>query len=316
MIIATGLLAFTVTYQAHRQITAAAGRGATAIIDADSAYTALSQADKAVREDFGHGNVALLLGPGTAYRDRITAAGQDLVLTAQNNAAGDQGAGLIQFAEGLLADYDGRVGQAATDAATHGSADVGPLARADVKAARDILYTKVLCGKDRVALCGQNRIWSVIGILRSEQAAARSGLASLWLAPGAVWGLLMAPLLVMLALAACVSRVLRRGFQRVLSARLVAATALTAGLAALMAVLNGVDHCWAVKSSHHALVLNAQVRAYPAGAAAGRALAEATGSGAAYSPWVLAAGLVLTVSAGALAYSSFRPRLEEYRYRP
>lgn len=38
-------------------------------------------------------------------------------------------------------------------------------------------------------------------------------------------------------------------------------------------------------------------------------------TGFAYSPWALAAGLVLGIGAIILAYTAYRPRLEEYRYR-
>jgi hypothetical protein len=42
---------------------------------------------------------------------------------------------------------------------------------------------------------------------------------------------------------------------------------------------------------------------------------NSAGAGLTYSPWTLAAGLILAGGASALAFACYWPRLDEYRYR-
>lgn len=295
LILVAGLLCLLVAYQAHREITTATGHGAQAISEVDAAYVELIQADRAVALSFRTGDVALV-GPGATYGDDITAASQDLVLAAGDNVAGFQGANTIQFAEGLLGTYGDLVQQASTDLADNN----GTLATAGLGYAHGLL--------DQTG--GLLNVLS--GLRQSEQAAVTADLGSRWLGPGDFWWLLLAPFLAMLLLAAGTSYVLWHGFRRLLSVRLTSALVLTLALVALVASLNVHDGGQAKAFIDGRLASQAHLtpaRLTPAQAP------RATDAGFAYSPWTLAAALVMACGAGILTFAAYWPRLDEYRYR-
>jgi hypothetical protein len=358
MILAAGLLCLLVTYQAHREITVATGRGALAITEVDAAYVALTQANKAVVTSFQADKMALI-GPGAAYQGYITTASQDLILAARNNIAGPESASAIQFADGLLDTYMEQIRRASVDAASDTSAapqitQPDPLALAEFRGGADLLNQR-------------EGIRSVLlGLGESEQQAVQQAdPGSRWLGPGEVWWLLLAPLLVMLILVVCTSYALRRGFRRILSARHIAALVLTLGLVVLVAALNMHDGEQSRAAIRSVLILrthslanassvdlqgqqrlnrmvvgkcptpttatcSAAVQIQPVAPdrpaardrqatgtrPPGLPAVPAAGTGLAYSPWTLGAGLALAAGASLLAYAAYRPRLEEYRYRP
>jgi hypothetical protein len=106
----------------------------------------------------------------------------------------------------------------------------------------------------------------------------------------------------MLLLAAATSRVLWRGFRRLLSGRLIAAVAATLGLIILTASLNIHD--------------GGQAKTFVATSAASLPVPAATDTSFAVSWLALTAWVVLTVAVLVLVYTACRPRLDEYRYRP
>jgi hypothetical protein len=296
LILVAGLLCLLVAYQAHREITTATGDGVQAISEVRAAYTELFLGDKAVTLSFSTGDVALV-GPGATYSDDVTAARQDLVLAAGDLAAGDNadgfdGTNTIQFAEGLLGTYGDLVQQASTDLADSNKT----LAMAELG------YAHVLLDDEPGDL-----LYVLSNLRESEQAAVTADLGSRWLRPGDFWWLLLAPFLAMLLLAAGTSYVLWHGFRRLLSVRLTSALVLTLALVALVASLTVHDGGQAKAFIDGRLA--SQVSLTPAQAP------RATGASFAYSPWTLAAGLVLAGGAGILAFAAYWPRLDEYRYR-
>jgi hypothetical protein len=306
MIIVTGLLCLLVTDQAHREITTVTGNGAEAIAEVDAASAALTRANVAVTQTFRIGDVPMV-GSGASYTDDITAATQGLVLAAEHNVAGVQGADTIQFAEGLLVTYAGEVQQATADFAGSGNKT---LARAELGYASNQLTQP---GEIRDVLAG---------LSQSEQHAVRTDLDSWWLRPAEFWWVLLAPFFVALLLGAGTSYALWRGFRRVLSVRLIAAILLTLGLTVLVASLNVHD------GGRTRAFINGPFTSYtdriltpsiPAAASADAQAAippppTAADVGFAYSQWLLGAGLVLTVGAGILSQAAYWPRLDEYRY--
>jgi hypothetical protein len=303
MIIVTGLLCLLVTYQAHREITTVTGNGAQAIAEVDAASAALTRANAAVTQTFRIGDVPMV-GSGASYTDDITAATQGLVLAAEHNVAGVQGADTIQFAEGLLVTYAGEVQQATADFAGSGNKTL---------ALAELGYASNQLGEIRDVLTE---------LSLAEQRAVRADLDSWSLRPRDFWWLLLAPFFVALLLAAGTSYALWRGFRRVLSVRLIAAGALTLGLTVLVASLNVHDGGRTrafingpfTSYSQHILTQSIPAAASADAQAAIPPPPTAADVGFAYSQWLLGAGLVLTVGAGILSQAAYWPRLDEYRY--
>jgi hypothetical protein len=287
MIPVVWVLCLLVTYQAHREISVATGRGIMAVTELGAARLELTQAGQAVSSSFRVGDVALV-GPGAAYEGDITAASQELVLAAENNVAGIQGANTIQFADGLLVTYNDLVQQASTDFADSGT------------------DTLALAGLGYASSLQAGVLNTIVGLRQAEQADVAADLGSRWLGPGDLWWLLLAPFFVMLILAAGTSYVLLHGFRRILSLPLTAALLLMLGLVVLVASLNVHDGGQAkafVDERSHGLQ------------AANPVLASAADVGFAASPWTLATGLVLVAGAAILTYAAYWPRLDEYRNR-
>lgn len=114
VIAATALLGWLETSQAHKGITVTSTRGVRAVADVAAAQWDLNSADEAVQRSFAAGDVPLT-GPGETYTSAIASAAQDLVLTAEDNVAGQPGSDQIQFADGQLSSYRTEVDQADGD---------------------------------------------------------------------------------------------------------------------------------------------------------------------------------------------------------
>jgi hypothetical protein len=282
LILVAGLLCLLVTYMAHREITTATTRGAQAIAKVDAVSSNLAWAVAAV-------NVYPLTYPGAVYGEAIAAASQDLVLAAENNIDGVQGANDIQSAESLLIAYSDLIQQAGIDEATAGDAGLAATERA---------YASTLFRQPGGVLSAVNKL------RQDERQAVMRDLGSGWLSPGDFWWWLLAPFLAMLLLAAATSYVLWHGFRRLLSVRLTAALALTLILVALAASLNVHDGGQAKMALYGWLAS----QAHPVSLSAD--------DGFAFSPGTLAAGLVLLLGASLAAFAAFVRRLNEYRYRP
>jgi hypothetical protein len=284
MIGLAGLLCLLVSYQAHREIATATGDGEQAISEVMKANVAIGQATNAL------GGIAAsavpLGGPGNPYVDSYTSATQLVTLTALHNVAGHAGAADISTAGGLLVTYDDQARQAMTDY-VEGHQELG---------ATEVGYLQNVGVQSQLAV-----------LLSAEQGAARAELGSWWLRPGYFWWLLLTPFLAMLLAAVGTSYLLWRGFQRLLSVRLTLAAAAMLALVVFVAALNVHDGGRA--KAFMAPMLGASLGTGPPRAAT-------LDAGLAYSPLTLAVGLVLVAVASAAAYAAYRPRLEEYRYRP
>jgi hypothetical protein len=298
MIVACAALCGLVAYQGHRELTAADGPGAQVIADVNQAYRALVKANADALTNIRIGD-ASLIGPSRAFVTDMSAANGELALSTRDNVAGARGAMMIHFTEGLLSSYSAQIALASVDSG--GSPMLG---RADVSAASGTLKQaeQSLSGGGDLGLAAQS-LYAHGGLRQAEQSAVRADLHSRWLGSRDVWPLLLAPFLVLLLLAAGTSRVLWQGFRRVLSVRLVIALALTLGLICVVTHLTAKDAARS-RRTLHALLAHAS---HPPGTA------PAT---TAYSLWPLEAGLILAVGAAVLAFAAYRPRLEEYRYRP
>jgi hypothetical protein len=288
LVVVAGLLCLLVTYLAHREITAATTRGAAAVAEIDTATSELAQAQTEVSQGSAKiAEVSLnpLTGSSTTFDDATAAATQDLVLAAENNVDGVTGADKIQFAAGLLETYSGLVQQAAIFDADPGSPDL-------VNAEQGYAATML-----------QQVDASLTELRGDERQGIDADLGSLWLSPDGFWWVLLAPFLVMLALAAATSYVLWRGFRRLFSVRLTAALALTLVLVALVASLNTHD----AGQTRTAIAGWLAVHKHPA--------ALSADTGLAFSPLILVIGLILVAGAVALALAAYAPRLNEYRYQ-
>jgi len=279
-----GLLCLLVSYQAHREIVAAAGNGEQAIGEVIAANEAIDQATRALSGI--HQDSVVLSGPGTQYVDSYTSATKQLTLAALHNVAGPASATSITFAGVLLVTYDGQARQAITDYVeghdTLGAIEVGYLPNLGVQ-------------------------YTLTELLQKEQQAATADLSAWWLRPGYFWSLLLAPFLAVLFAAAGTSYLLWRGFRRLLSGYLTIAVALTLALVVLVGALN-TDNGWRAKT-FMAPMLRATL-----GTATGQV--SSLSADAAYSSWVLLVGALLVAGASVLVYLAYRPRLEEYAYRP
>lgn len=222
----TAAVCLLVSVQAHREITPAARHSAGAITEIDAARHALVQADAALVNNFDHGDIALT-GPGSAYADGIAAANEDLVLAAGDNVAGAEGSARIQFSEGLLITYTSLVDQAVTDYSAGSDHTLGMV---ELWYASDLLHSGPIPELEKLH--------------RTEQAALDGQRRSVWLSPAKFWWPLLVPVLALLVLVVATSWLLRMGFRRLVSVRLV----LTVLLSATAAVTVG----WAtVRDEQH-----------------------------------------------------------------
>jgi hypothetical protein len=281
-IAATALLGWLETAQAHQQITLASTRGVQAVADVAAARQELAGAASAVQGSFSAGAVALT-GPGATYTAAVAAAAQDLVLAAQDNVAGTPGSTQIQFAGGQLSSYRAQVDQAGNDFA-----------------AGDPVLARAELGYATTLLAGLSASLRQLGL--AELSAVSASLGSAWMTPATLWLVPLAPLAVLLALAGWTTYVLRAGFRRLLSVPLTAAVLAALALVVLTATANAHD-------SGHATRFVQQVVSSLPGHLASSGPDASTGS----SGWALLTGLALAACAAVLAFTSYRPRLLEYR---
>jgi hypothetical protein len=286
VIAATALLGWLETSQAHRVIALTSTRGVRAISDAAAAQWDLSAASEAVQRSFAAGAVPLT-GPGEPYTAAIASAAQDLVLTAEDNVAGQAGSNQIRFAVGQLSSYRAQVDQAGNDFA----AGDPVLARAELGYATTLL----------------NGLSVELGQLgTAELGAVTDELGSPWLATATLWLVPLALLAALLALAGWTSYVLNAGFRRLLSVPLILAVMAMLGLVTLIAAANSHD-------SQHALYYEQQV--LRALSVHQRILAVPEPDvGIGSSGWTLLAALALAGGAAVLAFNAYQPRLQEYKF--
>jgi hypothetical protein len=284
VIVATAFLGWLETSQAHRGISLTDTRGVRAVADVAAARWDLSAASEAVQRSFAAGAVALT-GSGEAYTAAIASVAQDLVLTAEDNVAGQAGSDQVQFADGQLSSYRAQVDQAGNDFA----AGDPVLGRAELGYATTLL----------------NGLSAELGQLRTaELGAVTSDLGSAWLATATLWLVPLALLAALLTLAGWTSYVLNAGFRRLLSVPLILAVTTTLGLVILIAAANSHD-------SQHALRYEQQVlRAL----SAHQTILAVSGpdAGVGSSGWTLLAELALAAGAAFLAFNAYQPRLREY----
>jgi hypothetical protein len=106
---ATSAVTFTNVHDAARD---ADERTAPTIMQLTVARVALVKADAAAIGSLESG-AALLVGSGDEFQSQIAIAGQSLTRVAQTNMLGEEGNRSLQFIEGLLVTYAGLVGEAA-----------------------------------------------------------------------------------------------------------------------------------------------------------------------------------------------------------
>jgi hypothetical protein len=284
VIAVTALLGWLETSQAHRGITLTSTRGVRAMADVAAARLDLSAASEAVKRSFAAGVVSLT-GPGETYTAAIASAAQDLVLTAEDNVAGQPGSSQVQFADGQLSSYRAQVDQAGNDFA----AGDPVLARAELGYATTLL----------------NGLFAELGQLgTAELSAVTDDLGSPWLGTVTLWLVPLAPLAVLLALAGWTSYVLKAGFRRRLSVPLILAVMAALGMVMLIAAANAHDSQHALLYEHqvlHALSAHQTILAVPG---------PDVGIGS--SGWTFLVALALAGGAAFLAFNAYQPRLREY----
>ena len=286
VIAATALLGWLETAQAHKGITLASTRGVQAVADVAAAQWDLHAAGEAVQRSFAAAAVPLT-GPGEAYTAAIASAAQDLVLAAEDNVAGQAGSEQIQFADGQLSSYRSQVDQAGNDFA-----------------AGDPVLARAELGYATTLLDGLSGELGQLGM--AELDVVTDNVGSVWLATVTLWLVPLIPLAVLVALAGWSSYVLNAGFRRLLSVRLILAVLATLGLVTLIAAANSHD-------SRHALHYEQQVLL---------ALSEhqtmlavpGPDAGIGSSGWTLLAAWALASVAAILAFTSYQPRLQEYKF--
>lgn len=288
MIALAGVLCLLLSYQAHLEITAA-GNGEQAISEVIAANAAIGRATSALKATAASRAAVVALplnGAGNQYVNSYTSASKQLTLVALHNVAGSQGATDIPFAEGLLITYDDQVRQAIIDYAegndTLGKTEIGYVNNLGIQGA----LTK---------------------LLQDEQRATAADLDSWWLRTSFIWGLLLAPCVVLLLAAVGTSLQFWRGYRRLFSVRLLAAAAAALALVVSVALLNIHDAGRAKEFMAPWLRV---------GIGPNHLKTADLGASAAYSPLALGIGLALLVIGIVTAYSAYHPRLDEYRHRP
>jgi hypothetical protein len=210
---AAALLYLWVAIQAGNDI-AAAQRTQQAIADIGKASSAAMDAETMLDYAFSSEDVKLI-GTGSEFVNQIALVAKYLTLAAEDNAAGTEGTGEIQFvqdqlvtylelSENAVSDYDrGAVlGQAGQVYASGGEGDV---------------------------------LSAIDGLRKAEQTALDAQRAAWALDPGTFWWALLGPVIGMLLLVAATANVLARYFRRHVSRWLwgslliTAATMVTAG---------------------------------------------------------------------------------------
>jgi hypothetical protein len=183
-----------------------------------AARAALVEADEAAVGGFRAGAVGLT-GPGERYQNQIAVAGQSLTQLAVDSIAGAGVSQTIQLVQGLLAAYNGLIGQA--DA--HYRQDP-----ASVLAGADLWYASRLLHMPDGGILAQ-----LDGLLETERRALAGQLTAGRMAPG--WALTwVLPGLVLLVLLVATQVFLSRRFRRTFNLPLLGATVAALALAAGM----------------------------------------------------------------------------------
>jgi hypothetical protein len=215
MIATVSLLAtsFWLFQGVHETVTAAGSTAMPAIMEVSNAQRALAAADRAAIEAFPEDSATAALPAELEYKEQIQIAGLNLAQAAEDNAA--DGAGL-QLAQGLLVAYTDLIEQAREHYQRRDRA----------LGATYLWYASHL-------LHGGGGILEVLDGFREQQRSwLRQRFPSTWPMRAAAIGW-AASLLVLLVLLGTTQLFLRRRFRRLLNLRLLAATALVAGLAAV-----------------------------------------------------------------------------------
>ncbi|MER5948013.1 hypothetical protein ABT127_18345 [Streptomyces sp. NPDC001904] len=243
----------------------------------EDAREAVDTADKALHRAAKAGQIELI-GTGAEFANTTARIGALLTSAAQGNAAGATGRAQFQFVQGKLL-----ICQQLINTAVSGYPRSGPVG---VESARDTLTAP------RLRDPGTGREIPGTGGLRASiedlQALQRAGLARQrdagWLDPVQLWGLALAPPIVMVLLFCATARILALHFRRRVSAHLVATLAVTLAVTGVSVGLTLWDE--------------ARLALHPA----------------AGHPATMALVLLALAVAGVLNHLAHRPRLAEYRY--
>ncbi|MBB2914441.1 hypothetical protein FHS43_005753 [Streptosporangium becharense] len=234
----------------HQTATAAGATAMPAILEISNAQRALAAADRAALTAFPGGSRTDAAPAEREYKKQVRIAGLNLAQAAEDNAAdgtgeraGGEEAGNLQLAQGLLVVYTDLVEQAREH---HRRGD-------ETLGAMHLWYASHLLHED-------GGILDVLDDFRERQQSwLGERFPSTWMMPVATtcWAVSVLALLVLLGVT---QRFLRRRFRRILNVRLLAATVLTVGLAAMtsLALVSGnrLDHArrtvWSVVADRQA----------------------------------------------------------------
>ncbi|MEU5980419.1 hypothetical protein [Streptomyces sp. NPDC047315] len=275
MVCATAVVHLLVAVDGGQEITSARRTNA-AINDIRTAIGAAEEAGRAL-DEAASGQLELI-GAGTDFANATARIGTLVTAAAPGNAAGAAGRTQIQFVQGQLTTVLELTGAAVRDQrhSRQSSVDgaVGALAAShlpDPDTGRPIPGT----GGLRASLEDLEKM-QINGLARQRDAN--------WLDPVQLWGLAMAPLVVMLALGLATAWVLACHFHRHIGRRLPGAFAVTAAVAVVSAALTTWDE--------------GRLSAHPAVG----------------HPVTMTVALLALVVAGVLNHLAYRPRLAEYRF--
>jgi hypothetical protein len=216
---AAALLYLWVVIQAGDDI-AAAQRTQQAIADIGQASGAVTQAGKALNRTFSSEGVTLV-GTGASFVNQITQVNKYLTLAAEDNAAGTEGTGKIQYVQNQLASYLQLSENAARD--------------------YDLGTTLGQAGKG-YASSGETDVLSAMDDLREAEQTALDAQRAAWaLDPGTFWWALLGPVIGMLLLVAATANVVTRHFRRHVSGWLWGSLLITAVTMVTAGFFNSAD---------------------------------------------------------------------------
>ncbi|WP_420031945.1 hypothetical protein ACN2WE_03450 [Streptomyces sp. cg28] len=242
-----------------------------------AAREAVDTADRALFDAVETGQIELI-GPGAEFANTTARIGTLLTAATQGNAAGANGRAQFQFVQGKLLICQQLINTAVSDYPHSGPAGV--------ESARDTLTAA------RLRDPGTGREVPGTGGLRASikdlQDLQNAGLARQrdagWLDPVQLWGLALAPPLLMLILCCATARILAVHFRRRVNGYLVATLAVTLAVTGVSVGLTLWDE--------------ARLALHPA----------------AGHPVTMTLVLLALVGAGVLNHLAHRSRLAEYRY--
>jgi len=191
-------------------------RTAPAVLEVVAARAALVRADSAAVTSFETGQVQLI-GPGEQYQNEIALASQSLAQVAEHNAAGATGSSTLQLVEGLLVAYTGLIEQADVHFRQDDATALG---------VADLWYASRLLHQPKDGILAQ-----LNGLQEAQHTVLQNQLSDGWMHPATVlvW---VVPIVVLAGLLCLTQVFLKRRFQRLLNAPLLAASVLLLVLAA------------------------------------------------------------------------------------